>query len=208
MKQPDDLIKLQINLEYQLDREGLLVPFPGSSEQALYIVYRSDKGYTHFFSYLLPLEIRWALLVLDPKHAFDQADEVIKLISNPNQQCTGGEDIFWSGYFSKTPEEEDCLEVIHQAGHWVINVDDRTVCQAMSIRQNECCAEVYVETLADYRRRGYARQAVAAWAIDVLNYQRVALYSYRKQNQPSAALARSLGIEWFADVVAYGRSKD
>jgi hypothetical protein len=47
--QPLDLINVQIRLEYVLDTEGL-VPFPDSSEQALYIVYRHAGGTLSFFN--------------------------------------------------------------------------------------------------------------------------------------------------------------
>ena len=40
---PIDLIHLQITLEYALDASGRLVPFPGSSEQGLYIVYKAEN---------------------------------------------------------------------------------------------------------------------------------------------------------------------
>jgi hypothetical protein len=33
-----DLINMQIHLEYQVDREGYLVFFPGSSQKARYLV--------------------------------------------------------------------------------------------------------------------------------------------------------------------------
>ena len=49
----------------------------------------------------------------------------------------------------------------------------------------------------------YARQTVAAWAHEVIRSGRTAFYSYKVENQPSRALARSLGTEWYADVVGY-----
>ena len=52
-----ELIRLQITLEYALDGAGRLVPFPGSSEQGLYIVYRYAGGYIPYFSHRLPEEV-------------------------------------------------------------------------------------------------------------------------------------------------------
>jgi predicted GNAT family acetyltransferase len=81
--------------------------------------------------------------------------------------------------------------------------DGKIVCRACSIRQNERCAEVYVATLSNYRRRGFGRQAVAAWAKQILDSRRVPFYSYRANNTPSAGLASSLNVTWYANVVAY-----
>jgi predicted GNAT family acetyltransferase len=95
---------------------------------------------------------------------------------------------------------------VSQEGNvWVVKVGNQVVCRAMSVRQNEHSAEAYVETLPAYQRRGYGRQATAAWADDILKSGRVPFYSYHLANSASAALARSLSIEWYADVVGYER---
>lgn len=51
---PIGLIRWQITLEYALDEAGRLMPFPGSSEQGLYIVYRYAGGYTAYCNQRLP----------------------------------------------------------------------------------------------------------------------------------------------------------
>jgi hypothetical protein len=51
---PIELIQLQITLEYSLNETGRLVPYPGSSEQGAYIVYRYVGGYMPYFSHRLP----------------------------------------------------------------------------------------------------------------------------------------------------------
>ena len=76
------------------------MPFPGSTEQALYIVYRYSQGYVPYFNHRLPPELRQWLLELGPKRAFNQPDEVIKLISEFHQPCNGGDEVFRSGYIA------------------------------------------------------------------------------------------------------------
>ena len=44
---------------------------------------------------------------------------------------------------------------------------------------------------------------MAAWAHQVMKSGRVAYYSYRLGNIPSAALAESLGVKWHADAVSF-----
>lgn len=198
-----DLIHHQIILEYELDINGLLVPFPGSTEQALYIVYRYSQGYVPYFNHRLPTKLRQWLLSLGPKQAFNQPGEVIKLISEFNQPCDGGDEIFRSGYFTMLPELDELPVFIRERDAWVVKVNGRVVSKTISIRQNTECAEAYVETHPDFRNRGYGRQTVTAWARDIINSGRVPFFSYNLSNIASTALASCLGIVWYADVVAY-----
>jgi GNAT superfamily N-acetyltransferase len=200
---PRELIDLQICMEYQLDERGLLIPINHSSEQAYYIVYQHLEGYVTYFNHELPANLRAQLLQLGPPAAFDHPDEVRQLITEAYLPCKGGEDIFWSGYFSHTPASANYPDACHHGVTWSVYRDEQEVCRALSIRDNERCAEVYVESLPAYRRRGFGRQVVAAWAMEIMNSGRVALYSYRLKNLASAALASSLGIEWYANVVTY-----
>jgi GNAT superfamily N-acetyltransferase len=198
-----DLIHHQISLEYELDLNGLLVPFPGSTEQALYIVYRYSQGYVPYFNHRLPTKVRHWLLSIGPKQAFDQPGEVIKLISEFHQPCDGGDEVFQSGYFSMLPELDELPVFTQERDTWVVKVNGRVVSKTISVRQNTECAEAYVETHPDFRNRGYGRQTVTAWARDILNSGRVPFYSYHLSNLASAALAGRLGVIRFANVVAY-----
>jgi hypothetical protein len=202
-----DLIHHQICLEYELDLNGLLVPFPGSTEQALYIVYRYSQGYVPYFNHRLPSKVRQWLLGLGPKEAFNQPDMVIKLISESHRPCDGGDEVFQSGYIACLPELDELPVFIRENDAWVVKVNGRVVSKAISIRQNADCAEAYVETHPDFRNRGYGRQTVTAWARDILNSGRVPFYSYLLSNRASATLAGKLGVLRFADVVAFEPAK-
>ena len=200
---PHELINLQIHLEYQLDESGLLVPFNHGSEQAYYVVYQHLQGYKVYFNHELPSNLRAQLSQLGASAAFERPEKVRQCITDANLPCKGGEDIFWSGYFSQPPTLVDYPDVSHYEVAWSVYRDDQEVCRALSIRQNERCAEVYVESLPAYRRRGFGRQVVAAWALEIMDSDRVALYSYRLKNLASAALASSLGVIWYANVVTF-----
>jgi len=200
---PIDLIHLQIYLEYQLDPRGMLVPFPSSSEQALYLVYHHTEGHVPYFSHLLPPDLRQQLLTLGPGQAFANPGEVRRMITAGYQPCGGGDQIFWSGYFPRQPDPSEFPDVVLQGEECVVIVEGQTVCRAVSVRQNEDAHEAYVETNPDFQQRGFGRQAVAAWAYQVMQRGQVALYSDKMTNLTSAALARRLGIGWYADVIGF-----
>lgn len=81
-------------------------------------------------------------------------------------------------------------------------VDGRQVAWASSSRSNEQCAELWVRTDPDYRRRGYARQAAMAWAAEIIDTGRVAFYSHLAENQASRKLAASIGVVHLFDVAS------
>jgi FR47-like protein len=201
--EPPDLINLQIGLEYQLDACGCLVPFLGSSEQAWYIIYRYAGGDITYFNHLVPAKVRHELLALGVAEAFDHPARVRKLISQLYQPCEGGGDVFWSGYFNRLPCADEFPDVVTDGGAWMVNVDGEVASRAISIRQDDQSAEAYVETGPRFRQRGLGRQVVAAWAHQVMKSGHVAFYSYRLGNTPSAALAESLGVKWYAAAVSF-----
>lgn len=75
-----------------------------------------------------------------------------------------------------------------------IHVDDVVASLCCSSRENDKAAEAWVETQPFYRRRGYARAVVAAWACSVRDMGKVAFYSHRDDNVASAAVAASLRL--------------
>jgi GNAT superfamily N-acetyltransferase len=198
---PLDLIDLQIRLEYAKVQNGLLVPFPGSSEQGLYIVYRHAGGYVQYLNHKLPEELRTRLVDLGSSQAYEAPARVEQILSTYIPAHFEG--LFASEYLPTIPEPAEFRQVVNQEGQYIVLVENTPVCCAWSERSNDQCAEVAVETLPEHRRQGYARQAVAAWAQAVLQSGRTAFYSYKAENDPSRALARSLGSVWYADVVAY-----
>ena len=198
---PIDLIQLQITLEYVLNDAGRLVPFPGSSEQGAYIVYRYAGGYMPYFSQRLPEALCDGLRYLGGEQAFEAPQAVLWLIQKYLPCHFNGR--FISEHLPRRPDPSEYPLVVKQGEQFVILADGKPACLAWSERSNAHSAGVAVETHADHRRKGYARQAVAAWAQEVIGSGRVALYSYKAENRASQALARSLGAVWYADVVCY-----
>jgi predicted GNAT family acetyltransferase len=93
--------------------------------------------------------------------------------------------------------------VTYHDGRHILVRDGLTVAQAWDTRSSPGAVEVEVETHADHRRRGYARQVAAAWAARVLNEGKTAFYAHTVENEASAALARSLQLTWLSDEVEF-----
>jgi GNAT superfamily N-acetyltransferase len=198
---PIDLIHLQITLEYTLDDLGRLVPIPGLREQGLYIVYRYPGGYIPYFCHYLSEDLCDGLRNLGGEQAFEIPMAIEWMIQKYLPGKFGG--CFISEHLPHRPEPSEFPLVVKRGEQLVVLVDDVPVCRAWSEHSNAQCAEVAVETHPEHRGKGYARQAVAAWAYDVIESGRVALYSYKMDNHASKALVRSLGAAWYADVVCY-----
>lgn len=85
----------------------------------------------------------------------------------------------------------------------VVQIDNRIVSSAWSIRSNDRAEEIAVETHGDFRRRGYGKQVVAQWVRRTLDRGKIPIYSHRKGNLESMALALSVGAIPFVEVVSY-----
>ena len=67
--------------------------------------------------------------------------------------------------------------------------------------KSDCIWEVAVATEADYRGRGYARDVVSAAARFTLDQGRLPTYIHDHDNGTSAFVARSVGFQFYAEIV-------
>ncbi len=102
-------------------------------------------------------------------------------------------------YFAALPARQEFAAVVEREGQFVLAVRGEIIARARSLRSNAEGAEVWVETAADYRRRGYGRRVAAAWGYEQLAQGRAAFYCYAVDNRASARLAQSLGLLVLAD---------
>jgi len=198
-----DLIKLNIGLEYVIDSGGLLVPLSGidPAETARVYVIRHESGYVTYFRHDLPCQIRDRLAALAPKQAFND-HQTVKSVLAEDAPC----ERIWIGkgcYFRDMPMLSDFPDAVWKDGCYMVMVAGKPVARAWSARENKAVAEVAVETLPAFRRRGYGRQVTAAWAYRVMKAGKIAFYSHERDNRASEALARSLGVVEYSRVAEY-----
>ena len=198
--QAQELIRLQIELEYRLEGDGL-IPFPGSTEQARFIVYRFKGGFTRFYRIDIPVQLRLELDRVDATQVFE-AQALVHEIMNAYSRA-GSAGIFESCSFVQSPRLHAYPDVERDGKSYIVKADGKPACWAWSERTNDRCVEVAVETLPAYQRRGFARQTVSALAADEMRKGKVVFFSYKLDNLASQALGRSLGVVPFATCAAF-----
>lgn len=72
-----------------------------------------------------------------------------------------------------------------------------------SSRMGPHAAAAGVDTLAEYRGRGYASAVTAAWASAILTTGRIAFYSTGCENRASQGVARRLGFPQFGERLSW-----
>jgi RimJ/RimL family protein N-acetyltransferase len=197
---PTELIVLNIAIENQIAPGGDLMPLRGKAS-TLFSISLQAGGQVRFYRSDLPRSIRRQIEALDPETAL-QDHEAVRRILDKYTSC----DTVFAGkgyYFARTPFPAEYPDAVYRDGCYVILVDGKPVSWAWTADESERAAELAVETVPRYQRRGYARQVVAAWAAHVLGEGKVAFYSHEVGNTPSEALAHSLGAVQYAVVTTY-----
>jgi RimJ/RimL family protein N-acetyltransferase len=75
--------------------------------------------------------------------------------------------------------------------------DGRAVSVCASVRETPFCHEAGVETLSEYRGRGFAADTVSAWARDTFASNLIPLYSTSWENKASRRVAMKLGLRMY-----------
>ncbi|CAN5161182.1 hypothetical protein BH23CHL1_BH23CHL1_23320 [soil metagenome] len=159
--------------------------------------YRHSAGHTAFLRDDLPEAVRTSILELSVEHAINNP-ETVKAILDSKLVLPRT-----TYYFDRAPELQDEPEAILRDGRWGILVDGVVACEAWTAGVNGVAATIRVDTLPEFRGRGYARQATAAWVADVLRAGMIPYYTHAIDNLASQSLARSLGAVEFATGVKY-----
>ena len=197
----EQLIDRQIRLEYAVDRNGLLVPYAGSTEQARFILHRHATGFLAYYRHDLPSEVREQLAHLLVRNADCEAEAVCRTLAT-HSPC-GAVFTGTSCVFESLPDPAEFPDAVMTSEGFGVIVGGARVAVAWSVRENESAAELAVETARGFRRRGFGRQVAAAWARHIMAMGKAAFYSYERANVASRGLARSLGVVEFSTVAAY-----
>ncbi len=195
------LTRLETELEYGVSLDGDVIPVTDENvvDVPRLTVARHEGGYLLLFASTLAAETRDALAKLDAKRLFESLDGIdVNLLHNVHKvvRCC------WYA-IDRIPDPGEFPDVVEREGQFVIERDGQIAADAWSAQQGTRADEVRVDTAEAYRRRGYARQTVAAWAHHVRSAGKVAFYSHLVTNDASRALAASVGARMYAETVEY-----
>jgi hypothetical protein len=183
------LARLQVELEYDLTKDGLLVPIEGSDERNLCSLYVSESGVEAFFRFDVPACVRLRLVEIEPADVSATADSV--------SDAVGARAVRRSEtYVAEAPlPPRPSARPRFVDGRFVVDAPDgRPASWAWSVREGEHAAECAVETVEPFRRKGFASTVAAAWMNAMLAARKVPFYSHAASNDASRALAARLGL--------------
>lgn len=199
----DTLLRLKLEMEFGAPVDGhTLTPATTNADgQPRLIVSRHAGGFSRFYRHDLPVGTRAAVAQLAAERAFEDEQVITQLLETdaPVEHIWR---VRWH-VIQVAPPPSAFPDVTRAADGHVIVRDGAVVARAWTTADSPVATEVEVETHPDYRRRGYARQVVAAWAAAALAAGKVAYYSHVMANDASRGVARSLGLTWLSDEVEY-----
>jgi hypothetical protein len=197
---PHELIRLSLEIENSINTDGDLVPLP-EKDAVVLEVSRYPGGCSLFFHHGVPASVRAQITALAIETFFTQYEQVKQVLSQ-YAHCTQVLPAIGC-YFAHKPAPAEFPDVVLHNGCYVVLVAQEPVSWAWTQDSSTQACELAVETVPAFQRRGYGRQVVAAWAAATLEAEKVAFYSYRIDNVASAALAHSLGVQRYAEKIAY-----
>jgi len=221
----DELVRIHLALEcVGISADGLLVRIPGPEPDdiARLFVVQHDGGCFAYARADLPLSVRQRLSAVPPEAALREVSLIQSILAEHAicESVAQGK----AYVFSETPSPADYPDVIrlHREDRTLVErfdpgltaflekrpvfsviVERKIVAACVSAREDHAAAEAWVQTAPDFRRRGYARQATAAWAHHLQQQGKIPFYSHLLDNLASEALARSLGLIPYKTETAY-----
>jgi hypothetical protein len=206
---PFDYLLCQMDLEgIQRVPNDLIIPgAPGVEEFPLVITARTSDGESLIcFDASIPTEIRLQL-PLDDLQAF-RTGKAIGVFERSGIHVKSGHfktHVFPEGVGSSNLEGVKCFnkddpKIVDFGFHGfadqvhAIEKAGTILSACVSSRQNSRCAEAWVFTRPDQRRRGYAQGVVRAWADAIKAEGLIPFYSHRIDNMESARLAGRLNL--------------
>jgi hypothetical protein len=195
-----DLIRLNLEIENQVNTDGDLIPL-SEKDSTVFTISRVGTDYVSFFRFDVPLEIRESINPMDSEQALNDHEAVKRILTKfvPYVNAVTGEGL----YFTHSPTADEFSDVVVRKGCYVVLADGEPASWAWTQDGNLRASELAVETLPAFRRRGYGQQVVSAWASSELSAGRVPFYSYLAGNLPSEALANSLSVVHYATSTSY-----
>jgi RimJ/RimL family protein N-acetyltransferase len=218
---PHHLTSMQAILQYyacdglDLTPDGLIVPRDQPLDEVpRLIALRHPDGYSTFVRHDLPVALRDQIRTVPPAEAWRDHEQITHILTSTDV-WRGTTYLFPDLSPANHPDAVRLTEahrpLIEQYAPgmqidpavWAIIGEDRILATCESSRENDLGGEAWVQTLPAFRGRGYARQVTAAWARHLQAQGKTPYYSHRRDTLASAGVARSLGLRWLMDDVAY-----
>lgn len=197
------LIEMKMALEFGVAPVSCILPIATheQDDQPLVLVSRTADECRLYLREDVPEHISRQLHSLGATTCFTDEASVRAILAR-SMPCRRVRRIRWYTT-SRRPTDSEFADVLHIGGRYVIHRDGREVAWAETDWENDDAAEVSIETLEPYRRRGFARQVTAAWIAAIMDVGKVGFYSHRLANDASRAVAESLGLAHLSDEVEY-----
>jgi RimJ/RimL family protein N-acetyltransferase len=206
---PLEYLFLQMKLEGKgYNQDGLLSSLgPGSEDIPLIILAKGNDGkQISFYSSSTPSEIQND--IKNHKITFSDSEQLIGQIHSHNIPIKVGR--YKTYIFPEIIEEQNTNEVLCLSksdtrvidfgfsglGNSIYTLlrDGVIVAACVSTRENNECAESWVFTSPENRRKGFAQKVVLAWAKGNRGSGIIPFYSHENDNIPSMELASKLGL--------------
>lgn len=197
------LVELKMAMEFGVPPRDEILPLATieQDDQPLVVASRLDHCYLVYVREDVSDAVGRRLRDLGADNCFHDEARVRDLLARsiPCQQLRR---IRWY-VAARHPDPSEYPNVQHRNGRFVVDVDGQVVAWAETDCEDAQAAEVSIETLEGFRRRGYGRQVTAAWVAATLGTGKVAFYSHRLSNVASRAVAVGLGFDHLSDEVEY-----
>jgi len=206
---PLEYLFLQMKLEGKgYNQDGVLSSLgPGSEDIPQVILAKGNDGQQKsFYGSSIPREIQKD--INHHKITFSDSEQLIGQIRSHNIQIKVGR--YKTYIFPDIIEEQDTNGVLRlsksdtrakdfgfsELGNSVYALlrEGVIVSACVSTRENNECAESWVFTSPENRRKGFAQKVVLAWAKETIGSRIIPFYSHENDNIPSMELANKLGL--------------
>jgi len=221
----EELVRIHLALEcVGVSADGQLVRIPGPEPDDIhrFFVVQHDRGCFAYARADLPLAVRKRLSAVPPEVALREVSLIQSILAEHAicESVTQGK----AYVFSAAPSQTDYPDVVRlnredsalvepfdpgfaafleKRPVFAILFEGKVVAGCVSAREDQAAGEAWVQTAPDFRRRGYARQATAAWAHHLQQQGKIPFYSHLLDNLASEALAGSLGLVPYKVETAY-----
>lgn len=196
------LIELCIATENDLSGADIL-PRPGRMS-ILFFCALVEPVPLYFFRQDIREQVRAQIRSLPISALSTAMDRVKKLLAD--YHC---DETYWGEtfYFPTLPPPDHSPDVVVRLVEdqevFAVERNGQIVSRAWTWGECAAAAEVEVETLPGYRRRGYARQVVAAWAARQMRNGKTAFFSHEYANRGSGKLAEKLDLRLIAPILIF-----